>query len=238
MTRFDLHIHSALSACVENSLSPGRIVERAARAGISVLALTDHNASANVAPTMAAGQRCGVGVIPGLEVMTREEVHVLVFFDDLAALADWQTRVDAALPAAPNRPEVFGEQILYDAADGIVGVDERLRQVGIGMGIDALADEVHARGGVVIPAHVFRCRHSLSSQLGFIDPGAVYDALEVTTAEWRRDGYRLGQRLCGFPVLSGSDTHFLEDVGRSWLEVGASAPTAGALIAAIRSLGG
>jgi predicted metal-dependent phosphoesterase TrpH len=238
MTRFDLHIHSALSACAENTLSPGRIVERASQAGISLLALTDHNASANVAPTMEAGQRRGVGVIPGVEVMTREEVHVLVFFDDVAALADWQTLLDAALPEASNRPEFFGEQIVYDAADGIIGIDERLRQVGIGMGLDAIAAEVHARGGVVIPAHVFRGRHSLTSQLGFIDPGGAYDALEVTTAEWRREGYQLGQRLRGFPAVTGSDTHFLEDVGRSWLEIGAAASTAGALLDAIRRLAG
>lgn len=238
MTRFDLHIHSALSACAENTLSPSRIVERAAQAGVGLLALTDHNASANVAPTIEAGQRHGVRVIPGIEVMTREEVHVLVFFDEAAALDDWQDRVDAALPFAPNRPEFFGYQIVYDAADQVVGVDERLRQVGIGLGIDAIATEVHARGGLVIPAHVFRQRHSLTSQLGFIDASADYDALEVTTREWRRDGYHVGQRLHGFPVVSGSDTHFLEDVGRAWLEVSASASTAGALLGALRSLSG
>lgn len=238
MTRFDLHIHSALSACAENSLSPGRLVDRASQAGITLLALTDHNASANVSPTVEAGRRHGVGVIPGIEVTTREEAHVLALFDDLDRLADWQAVVDAALPAASNRPEFFGHQIVYDAADEIVGVDERLRQVGIGLGIDAITEAVHDRGGVVIPAHVFRRRNSLTSQLGFIDPTAVYDAVEVTATEWRREQRWLGQRLAGFPVVAGSDTHFLEDVGRWWLEVGAEVSTASGLMDVVRRLAG
>lgn len=238
MTRFDLHIHSALSACAENGLSPGRLVDRASQAGITLLALTDHNASANVSPTVEAGRRHGVGVIPGIEVTTREEAHVLALFDDLDTLADWQAVVDAALPAASNRPEFFGHQIVYDAADEIVGVDERLRQVGIGLGIDAITEAVHARGGVVIPAHVFRRRNSLTSQLGFIDSTAAYDAIEVTAAEWRREQRCLGQRLAGFPVVAGSDTHFLEDVGRWWLEVGAEVSTASGLMEVVRRLAG
>ncbi len=234
MTRFDLHIHSALSACAEKTLSPARIIGRALAAGLSVVALTDHNASANVPPAVEAGQRCGVGVIPGVEVTTREEVHVLAFFEDVETLADWQALLDEALPSAANRPEFFGYQLLYDAGDEIIGVDERLRQVGVGLGLDAIADEVHARGGVVVPAHVFRRRHSLTSQLGFVAPGAGYDAIEVTAAEWRRGGYRLGQRLHGYPVVAGSDSHFLEDVGRFWLELAEPVRGAADILAAVR----
>jgi predicted metal-dependent phosphoesterase TrpH len=179
-----------------------------------------------------------VGVIPGVEVTTREEVHVLALFEDIATLADWQGLLDSSLPEAANRPEFFGYQLVYDGGDEIVGVDERLRQVGVGLGIDAIAEQVHARGGVVIPAHVFRGRHSLTSQLGFIDSAAAYDALEVTPAEWARDGYRLGQCLHGYPVVSGSDAHFLEDVGRTWLEVKQPAHTAGEVVQAIRRLAG
>jgi len=238
MTRFDLHIHSALSACAENTLSPRRIVDRACQAGITLLALTDHNASANVPPALEAGRRHGVGVIPGIEVTTREEAHVLVLFDDLDTLTDWQAVVDAALPAVPNRVEFFGPQIVYDAADEIVGVDERLRQVGIEMGIDAITEAVHERGGVVIPAHVFRRRHSLTSQLGFIDPTAAYDAVEVTPREWRQQAHQLGRLVSGFPVVAGSDSHFLEDVGHWWLEVVEDVTTARGLMSAIRRLAG
>jgi len=238
MTRFDLHIHSALSACAEKALSPARIVDRASEAGISLLALTDHNASANVLPAVEAGRRRGVGVIPGVEVMTREEVHVLTLFGDVETLADWQGVLDAALPEAPNRPEFFGYQVLYDAADEIVGVDDRLRQVGIGLGVDAITEQVHDRGGLVIPAHVFRRRHSLTSQLGFVPTDAAFDAIEITAGEWAQKGCRLGQRLHGYPLVSGSDAHFLEDVGRTWLEVSEQARSAGEVMQAIRRLAG
>ncbi len=236
MTRFDLHLHSALSACAEDCLSPRRLVERASRAGLSLLALTDHNASGNVPPAIEAGRQVGVEVVPGLELTTREEVHVLVLFDALEPLVDWQAVVDAALPALENRPAVFGHQVLYDAADEIIGVDDRLRQVGVSLGLEAITEAVHARGGAVIPAHVLRPRHSLVSQLGFIDPSASYDALELGRRDWQERGCRLGERLEGFPVLTGSDAHCLEDVGATWLEIDAAVHTIGGLLAAVRRM--
>lgn len=236
MTRFDLHLHSGLSACAENCLSPRRLVERASQAGLSLLALTDHNASGNVPPAIEAGRQVGVEVVPGLELTTREEVHVLVLFDALESLADWQAVVDAALPAQENRPAVFGYQVLYDAADEIVGVDERLRQVGVSLGLEAITEAVHARGGTVIPAHVLRPRHSLVSQLGFIDAAAAFDALELGRRDWRERGCRLGQRLEGFPVLTGSDAHCLDDVGATWLEIDAAVHGISGLLEAVRRI--
>ncbi|MBN2450871.1 MAG: PHP domain-containing protein [Lentisphaeria bacterium] len=229
MTRFDLHVHTGLSACAENSLSPLRLVARARTAGIRLLAVTDHNACANVRAALRAGRQHGVQVIPGVEVTTREEVHATALFDSLDALLDWQAVIDRLLPKAPNRPDFFGYQVIYDETDEIVAVDERLRQVGIAMGIDEVAAEVHRRGGRLVPAHVFRARNSLTSQLGFIDPSAAYDAVEVSKAEWRRARHVLGDRIEGFPVITGSDAHFLEDVGRTWLEVPADVPTAAEL---------
>ena len=219
MNPFDLHVHTALSACAENALSPRRIVERAHQNGVRLVGITDHNASANVRPAIEAGQRCGVVVLPGVEITSREEAHVLVFFDHIDALDEWQTVIDAHLPEESNITEVFGHQLLYDARDEIVDVDERLRQVGVSLGLDQLVREIHERGGIVIPAHVNRPRHSLTSQLGLIDPNAGFDALEIRWRDWCRDKHRLGDRLHGYPLLTGSDAHFLEDVGRVALEL-------------------
>lgn len=227
MTEFsaiELHCHTALSACAENVLSPAQVLETARRRGVAMVAVTDHNASAHAALAWRLAGRNGTPVVlPGIEITTREEVHLLGLFPNDGPLADLQELLDAHLPQAENDTELFGPQVLYDEADEIVGLDERLRQTAVGLGFDQLLVEIHQRGGLAVPAHVFRTRNSLASQLGFIDETADVDALEVRRRIWKREGYQWGCYLHGFPVLTGSDAHFLEDVGKNALNAPISA---------------
>src|SRR5271157_2184932 len=219
MTRFDLHIHSALSACAEMIMSPRQILRRARAAGLTVLTLADHNASGHVSLALRLGRDNGILVIPGMEVASREEVHLLVYFTEMTALTEFQELVDRNLPEEANSPEIFGYQLLYDDQDEIVGCDERLRQVGTGLGLDEIITTVHGLGGAVVPAHIYRKRYSLMSQLGFVDSTAAFDAVEIARPGWVKGDCRLGQRVEGFPALTGSDAHFLEDVGRLRMEL-------------------
>jgi predicted metal-dependent phosphoesterase TrpH len=233
MTRFDVHIHTALSACAENVLSPRQILSRARAARLDVIAVTDHNASANALVAVRLADAYGVRVIPGMEVASREEAHVLVFFEAAAALADFQELIDRGLPAEPNVPAVFGHQLVYDEQDEIVGIDERLRQVGTALTLEQVVAEAHQRGGLAVPAHVYRPRNSLWSQLGAIPAGAGFDAVELSRAHWRERGLRLGDRLAGYYALAGSDAHFLEDVGRFGLETREAAAASRFVLAAL-----
>lgn len=233
--RFDLHVHTALSACAENIMSPAQVVRRAAAAGLNLLAITDHNASAHVRPALRAAAGSGLTVVPGMEVCSREEVHLLALFDDPAALADLQALVDAALPSADNLPEVFGYQVLFDDRDEVCDVDRRLRQAGTALSLDRLVEEIHQRNGLAVPAHVFRKRFSLWSQLGAVDAGPGYDLLEIAYPQWVREHYRLGRRLDNVPLVTGSDAHYLEDIGRAANCLDAAAELR-ALPAALRAL--
>ncbi len=222
MTRFDLHIHSALSACGEDVLSPRLIVERAAARGLHLISVVDHNASAHVEPTLRLGADSGLTIIPGIEVATREEVHLLAYFPGLSELAEFQKLIDAHLPKLENNSELFGHQLIYDDGGEIVDLDRRLRLVGVDLGIDTLVAAIHEHAGRAVPAHIFRLRNGLLSQLGFIDPESRFDGLEIDWREWRKRGLRPGCREQGFPAISGSDSHFLEDIGRRFLEIEAS----------------
>ena len=237
-TRLDLHLHSALSACAEDILSPRQIVNRALHAKLDMIAVTDHNASAHATLLARLGDACGLTVVPGMEVTTREEVHVLAFLPDLAALQEFQETIDRALPEAGNDSEHFGWQLVYDENDEIVDVDERLRQIGTDIGIDELVARIHACGGCAVPAHVYRSRNSLTSQLGFVNPDGAYDAVEVSPRSWRREGLRAGSAIAGFPVLAGSDAHFVEDIGRFALEVPQTVRSVPQLLGALRELEG
>ncbi len=219
MTRFDLHIHSALSACGENVMSPARIIEKAREAGLNLLAITDHNASSQVEMSSRLGIKMGITVIPAMEVTSREEAHLLAYFSELSQLSQFQELIDAHLPKIPNNPRVFGWQLIYDERENIVETDDQLRQVGVNLGMDALIEHIHELRGLAIPAHVFRPRYSLTSQLGFIDPSEDFDGLEVCRRQWHLRHLCLGMKEAGFPLITGSDSHFLEDIGHDFLEI-------------------
>lgn len=219
MTRLDLHIHTALSACGENTMSPTQVLRSARRRNVHVLAVTDHNATEAACLTHRLAKGADIVVLPGIEIATREEVHLLALFDEPDPLRELARIIDAHLPSALNDETLFGYQLIYDENDEIVGVDEQLRQTAVNLGLDRLVDEIHALGGLAIPAHVFRPRNSLVSQLGFIDPDAAFDAVEIRPRYWRTGEYRLGDRVEGFPVMTGPDAHFLEDIGRHSMEL-------------------
>jgi 3',5'-nucleoside bisphosphate phosphatase len=217
--KLDLHIHTALSACAENIMSPRRILAAAGAAGVKLLALTDHNASGHVELALRLAPEYGVRVVPAMEVSSLEDVHLLAYFRDPAALADFQYLIDGALPPDPHPSDILGYQVRYDADDEIVGLDERWRSGGVDLPLGRLVDEIHARAGFAVPAHVYRPRFSLVSQLGFIDPEAGYDALEIQRAHWQRDGWTPDRRLEGYPVITGSDAHYLDDIGRYAVDI-------------------
>ncbi len=76
----DLHIHSTAS---DGSLPPERVVERARRAGLSAMALTDHDTVAGVPAAVEAGARVGIRVVGGCEFSSAApwgEMHVLGYF--------------------------------------------------------------------------------------------------------------------------------------------------------------
>jgi predicted metal-dependent phosphoesterase TrpH len=214
MTRFDLHIHTALSACAENIMSPGRILSKAKEAGLDMMAITDHNASANIRAAIHFGEELGIKVLPGIEVTALEEVHILGLFENPDELEDFQKLVDSALPSGKNIAEISGHQLIFDSSDEIIDVDENIRNIGLSLTSDRIISEIKKRNGYVIPAHIYKRIYSLISQLGFIDPAAGFDAVEIAAPMWIRDGFNIGQRIEGYPVISGSDSHFLESVGR------------------------
>ncbi len=217
--KFDFHIHSGLSACAEKVMSPRQFLKRAKEKGLDVIAITDHNASANVRLSIELSAEFDLRVIPGMEVCTSEDIHMLALFEKCPELADFQALVDEKLPPGENPVEIFGYQIIYDKDDEIVDIDDKLRQIGITLDMNRLISEIKSRNGVVIASHVFREKFSLTSQLGFIDSSAGFDALEISARQWVNEKYSAGKRISGYPVITSSDAHFLDFVGKIYMEI-------------------
>lgn len=221
----DLHIHSALSPCAENEMTPGAIVRQARAAGLALIAVCDHNSGGNAAACVAAGAACGLSVIPGMEVQTREEVHLLCLFPSCEALGRWQATVDAGLPQADNHPERFGDQLLFDSQDRLIGCERRLLLTSTILTVERVFAAVAALGGLCIPAHVDRPSFSLLGNLGLIPPGIECRAIEISR---RADPAAVRRRfpdVAALPYLIASDAHRLCEIQPGRTRLVASAPT-------------
>jgi PHP family Zn ribbon phosphoesterase len=208
--RADLHVHTVLSPCAEVEMIPPLIVQRALEHQIDLMAITDHNASANVSAVQKAAAGTGLTVLPGMEVQSREDVHLLTLFETLDALEAWQTQVDKSLPDLPNRPDFFGEQFVVDETGEFVRSEPRLLSTSIRLSIDEIFERVHALGGIVIPAHVERTTYGLLPTLGLISEKWRLLALEIschTTPERVAVTFPAVQK---YTLIQSGDVHHLD----------------------------
>ena len=207
----DLHIHSALSACAADAMTPGGVADAVCAAGIHLAAITDHNSCGNAAVFGAALEGRQVTPIYGMELETREEVHVLCLFGTLAAAMKWHDWVQERLPPVPNDEQVFGQQLLFDAEGQVAAKVDNLLSLASDIGLAEAAAEVVAGDGLCIPAHVDRPAYSLFGSLGLVPPDVVFAAFEVSpraNPEGVRDRYGLDRQS----LVSFSDAHRLGEI--------------------------
>ena len=160
--RADLHVHTVLSPCAEVEMIPPLIVQAALELNIDIIAITDHNASANVSAVQKAAQGTTLKVLPGMEIQTHEDVHLLCLFENLTELESWQAEVNESLPDTLNRAEFFGEQYEVDEQGEYIRTEPRMLLTSTRFSIDDVFERVNALGGLVIPA-LWSGQHTVSS---------------------------------------------------------------------------
>ena len=190
---------------------PPLIVQKALEKHIDLIAITDHNTSANVGAVQKAAQGTSLTVLPGMEVQSREEVHLLTLFETLEELEAWQKEVDASLPDLLNEPDFFGEQFVVDATGDFVRSEPRLRLTSTSFSIDEIFERVKALGGVVIPAHVERFSFGLFPTLGLISENWNLIALEISRLITPQRVQGMFPATRNYPLIQSGDVHRLED---------------------------
>lgn len=211
----DLHVHTALSPCAHDSATPPNIVASAIENGMQMIAVTDHNSAENVEAVVQCGKRHGLKVIPGMEVASREEVHLVCLLRTVEDALALQRIVYASLPDQPNRTAYFGRQLVMDAEGGVKGECLRLLMGAANLSLDDVIREVHRLGGLVIAAHVDRSFFSVISNLGMPPAGAEFDALEISALLRRDEAVAKFPFIDGFPIVTSSDAHIPRDIGGS-----------------------
>lgn len=211
--RADLHIHTVLSACADYRMAPPLIVRTALRQGLDLIAITDHNSGENVGAVLRAAKGSGLRVLPGMELCTREEVHLVALFPELISLLCWQEEVYEALPQLANQEAVFGVQLVVDEQGRFLGKNHRFLFAATHFSLEEAVMRITEIGGFCFPAHVDRPAFGLLAQLGFLPQDVDLPAVEISPyirCEAARERFpSLGSRV----IIQSSDAHRLEDIG-------------------------
>ncbi len=208
----ELHCHTVLSPCAEVEMIPPLIVEAALERGINLLAITDHNASANIRAVQRAAYGTGLTVLPGMELQTREEVHLLCLFDTLEQSAAWQSLVNQHLPPQENDIEHFGEQFVVDETGEFIRRETQLLLTSASLSLEDAIGRVRSIGGLAIPAHVNRPAFGLIANLGFVPVDVHLDALEISRHLSVSEAVKKFPQIKGYPLVQGGDAHRLDEL--------------------------
>jgi PHP family Zn ribbon phosphoesterase len=200
---------------------PPLIVQEALDRGIQVIAITDHNATGNIQAVQQAAAGSGLIVLPGMELQTREEVHVLCLFDSLEQAYALQASVDAHLPNIANDPEHFGMQLLVDGEGEFLRQEERLLLASTELSLEQAFALVSQLGGLFIPAHVNRKAYGLIEVLGFLPPDLPVELVEISRHLKPEEAPLRLPQIRGIPLIQNGDVHRLEEfMGVTHLHMG------------------
>lgn len=205
-------------------MSPQKIAAQVRKLNIGIIAICDHNSAENVPAVTKAAEGANVVVLPGMEVCTREEIHMLAIFENLNSAFEMQSMVYDHL-SGRNDPDVFGLQVVADECDEVVGFQDRLLIGAADMSVDQTVNEVHRLGGIAIASHIDRENYSVISQLGFIPDTLKFDALELSCHIGNRDARDRFASSTKYTFVRNSDAHYLDDVGKNTSEYVLEHPT-------------
>lgn len=212
---YDFHIHSALSPCADDDMTPGNIVNMAALKGLDAIAISDHNAAHNLPAAAAWAQECGVLLVPAIELNSAEEVHLLALFETVEAAVRFGGFLYDSLPDIKNVPDFFGNQLIMNGEDEVTGHLDKLLISALPFSMDECFSLAAEYGGCIVPAHVNKGANSVFANLGFFPPH-----LRIKTIETVEALPMMGD-ITGFETIHSSDAHQLADIAEKgqWIEV-------------------
>ena len=207
----DLHIHTCLSPCGDLTMSPRAIAQQAKIKEIDIIGICDHNSVENVPALIKAASRFDISVLPGMEVTSLEEAHILALFNRLEPALELQKIIYSNLPGE-NDEDAFGMQVVVNAEGEVLGFNNKLLIGASTLSVDEVVKTIHSLEGLAIASHVDREGFSITGQLGFIPTDLGLDALEISSHMSFEEARKRFDPV--FPLTTSSDAHYLEDIGK------------------------
>ena len=211
----DLHIHTCLSPCAELNMGPKTIVDQALQQGLDVIGISDHNSSENAPAVVRAAQDRNLTVLPGMEVTSKEEVHILAVFDTVDRALRLQEIVYEHLHGE-NNTEAFGLQVVVNEDHDVLGFNNRLLAGATELSVEQVVDSICGLEGLAIAAHVDRETFGILGQLGFVPEELRLDALELSRNTSLEEARRRFPEYAGYAFVRSSDAHSATDIGKVW----------------------
>ncbi len=209
---YNFHIHSCLSPCADDDMTPNNIAGMAALAGIQIMALTDHNTTKNCPAFFKAAKKNGVIPIAGAELTTAEDIHVVCLFPTLESADAFETDLQKHRILIPNRTDIFGNQLILDEEDNLIGVEQHLLSNATDITVDECKSYIESFGGVCYPAHVDRHSNGIIATLGDFPQTPPFKCAELTDMSKAEELMKKHPSLNGKMMMFGSDAHFLDGI--------------------------
>ena len=216
---YDLHLHSCLSPCGDDDMTPANIVGMATLKGLEVIALTDHNSCLNCPAALIHGSNYGVTVIPGMELCTSEEVHVICLFPTLEDALAFDGYVYQHLLPIRNKEDIFGKQQIMNEEDEVTGTVDNLLISATDISFDSVNELTAIYHGIAYPAHLDKSSTSLLSNLGFIPPDSRFKCAEIHDMKRLHELKRANPYLENCNIVSSSDAHYLQDINEPYYQI-------------------
>lgn len=207
---YDMHIHSDLSPCSNEDMTPNNIVNMSYLKNLNIIAVTDHNTAENLPAIYELCHRSKIKAIPGIEVTSKEEVHVLCYFKELNSALEFGKIIYDSLPNIKNIPSIFGRQNIYNSLDEVIGVLDKLLINSSRYTIKEICNMSLNYRGITIPAHINKKSNSLLGVLGFIPPDLDFKFVEIHTNSLINN-----ELIKNLIVLKNSDAHILADISEA-----------------------
>ena len=180
--------------------------------GVEILALTDHNTCMNCPAFFEAAERYGIIPIAGMELTTSEDIHVVCLFPTLDSAMAFDKEIRLHRTMIKNRKEIFGDQLILDGEDNVIGEEEHLLTVATDISSDDVPDTVNRFGGICFPAHIDKDSNSMIATLGTVPETPHFPAVEVKNIS-RLDELKANHPIGDKVILTSSDAHYLEHIG-------------------------
>lgn len=233
---YDLHIHSCLSPCGDNDMTPANIVGMAMLKELDVIAVTDHNTCRNCAAVMKAAEGSGLVVIAGMELCTEEEIHTVCLFEQLEDALDFDEYVREHSPLFDNDPAIYGRQILMNEADDELGEIPHLLVSASGIGIYDLPDLMERFHGIWFPAHIDKSAYSVTASLGTVPDDLGFRVAEIAKPQKIDAMCEQYPQLHTVRIVTDSDAHYLWDISERYYAIEADEKSVSAFLKALQTV--
>lgn len=218
---YDLHIHSCLSPCADNDMTPFNICGMAALKGLQIIALTDHNSCANCEVFLEAAKMHGLIGICGMELTTAEEIHLVILFETLEDSLAFSSEVENHRLLIPNKPEIFGDQLITDCDDETVGTDMYFLPAATDITVDEAYELSQKYNAIIFPAHIDRVSNGMVGVLGTIPEKPNFNCIEFNDSKNQEQYFNDIPSIANKKVLVNSDAHHLWDISeqQNYIEI-------------------